>query len=400
MADTLLGGIVINEILADPNTSSTSGFDTNQDGIFDAEDEFVELYNTSAVAIDIGGLELWDSGYGNWFTIPLGTILQPGAHALVMTGFEGATLTGDPGDLFFYAERNAPFINNGGDNVVVLDPVNDEYISATYNGDALDDPTTYTGFSSTATQSGSGEDFGSDIDGNSIQRMPDGADTFTNSETPTPGTANVCFTRGTQFQTAQGSVLIEDLEPGNQLCTHDGRLVVVKWIWEQHWLADDLCNNPKLVPVKVKRDAFGEGVPKRDICVSQHHRLLVSSRIVERMFGKADVLVPAKDLLHVPGVSLFHRGDDITYYHILLDTHEVLLAEGLPAESLFLGEEVMKTLTNEAIEEICAVFRVDRKRLTHSGFRSKWPFASGKKVRRLAARHALNSHPLYRTVRQ
>lgn len=394
MPDTLLGGIVINEILVDPNTSSTSGFDTNQDGVFDDEDEFVELLNISATAIDISGLELWDAGNGNWFTFPPGTILQPGAHAMVMAGSESATLTGAPDDLFFYAGRNSPLINNGGDNVVALDRINDEYISARYNGDPLDDPTTYSGFSPTAMQSGAGENFGSDIDGNSIQRSPDGADTFVNNETPTPGTTNVCFTGGTQFETAQGFVLIEDIQPGDLLRTHDGRLVAVKWIWAQHWTARDLRENPKLLPIQIKRSAFADGVPKRDMCVSQHHRLLVNSRIAERMFGQSEVLVPAKDLLDVPGVIALQECADVTYYHVLLDVHEVLLAEGLPAESLFLGAEVLKTLSSEAINEICTIFRVSRATLTKTDFGSKWFLASGRRARKLAERHAKNRKSL------
>lgn len=90
--------------------------------------------------------------------------------------------TGDPGDLFFDAGRGSALINNGGDNVTLYDPSNDEFVQATYNGDALDDPTLgasgYSGFSATATRNGTGEDLGNDTDGQSLQRTGDGADTF------------------------------------------------------------------------------------------------------------------------------------------------------------------------------------------------------------------------------
>jgi hypothetical protein len=55
--DTLRGGIVINEVLIDPN-SSTLNFDTDGNGTAETEDEFIEIYNLSGSAIDIGGLEL------------------------------------------------------------------------------------------------------------------------------------------------------------------------------------------------------------------------------------------------------------------------------------------------------------------------------------------------------
>lgn len=51
MADMLLGGIVINEIIVDPN--GASNFDTDGNGIADDEDEYVELFNASASAVDI-----------------------------------------------------------------------------------------------------------------------------------------------------------------------------------------------------------------------------------------------------------------------------------------------------------------------------------------------------------
>ena len=150
MADTLLGGIVINEILVDPN--GATNFDT--DGTAPATDEYVEFFNTSSSAIDISGLELWDAGGGNWFTFPPGTILQPGGHALVLSGVQsgGALPTGGANDLFFDAGRGTALINNGADNVTLYDPTNDEFVRATFNGDTLDDPTLgggYTGFSDT-----------------------------------------------------------------------------------------------------------------------------------------------------------------------------------------------------------------------------------------------------------
>lgn len=170
MVDVLRGGIAINEVLVDPN--GAINYDTDGNGTAANTDEYVELVNTSGSAIDIGGLQLWDAGTGLWFTFPDSPLmLEPGAHALVITGVQtgGSLPTGDPDDLFFDAGRSSPLINNGGDNVVVYDPLADEYILATYNGDAQDTPETdYAGFSGTATQVGAGENMGNDTDGLSL----------------------------------------------------------------------------------------------------------------------------------------------------------------------------------------------------------------------------------------
>ena len=63
MPDTLLGGIIINEILADPN--GANNFDTDGNGVARNGDEFIEFKNTSGAAIDISGLERWDAGRDN-----------------------------------------------------------------------------------------------------------------------------------------------------------------------------------------------------------------------------------------------------------------------------------------------------------------------------------------------
>ena len=184
-ADTtavLDGGICINEVLIDP-TGSTYNFDTDGNGTASATDEFIELYNLSASAIDISGWELWDAGVNNWYTFPGAvdsgtTMLQPNAYAVVVIGVQGGgslpTMT-NPSSLSFDAGRGSAVINDGGDNVTLYDPGANEYIQILYNGDSADDPPVdYSGFSATATRVGSVEDWGSDLDGISLTRSPSG----------------------------------------------------------------------------------------------------------------------------------------------------------------------------------------------------------------------------------
>jgi len=192
------GGICINEILIDPN--GTDNFDTDGDGTARTEDEFVELYNLSGGTIDISGWELWDAGVGNWFTFPGAadsgtTMLAAGAYAFVIadvqTGGSLPTMT-NPSSLAFDANRGASgAMNNGGDNVVLYDPGADEYIQLRYNGDTEDNPpSSYTGFSATASRVGSTEDWGSDQDGHSLSRYPSGDTAVGVHDVIVPGGAN------------------------------------------------------------------------------------------------------------------------------------------------------------------------------------------------------------------
>jgi len=393
MADQLLGGIVINEILADPN--GANNFDTDGNGTANATDEFVEILNTSNAAIDISGLQLWDQGNNNWFTFPSGTILQPGAHAMVITGVQagGALPTGAADDLFFDAGRGSAVINNGKDNVVLYDPANDEFIQALFNNDTLDDPTTsYSGFSATATRVGAGEDFGTDSDGFSIQRSPDGGNTFVNNSTPTPGTTNICFTRGTLFDTPNGP----HLRPGDMLLTKDHGPQPVRWIWARSRTLQELRENPALHAVQITKGALGAGLPRRTLRVSRQHRLLLHSKIANRMYGKLEVLAPAKDLLAIKGITTAPLNGGVIYYHILMQQHEILFAEGAPAESLYLGHQTLHAIEPEARAELELIFGAD-----WDLFAKPPPPArlmiSGKKVRNMVARHRKNNKAVLNT---
>ena len=348
MADTLLNGIVINEVLVDPN--GALNFDTDGSGSADATDEYVELYNNSAIPIDISGLELWDQGVGNWFTFPPGTVLEPGAHALVMTGVQpgGSLPTGDPGDLFFDAGRGSAVINNGGDNVTVYDPVNDQFIQATFNGDSLDDPTLgsggYSGFSSTATRSGSGEDFGNDTDGLSLQRDGDGADVFT-SDGPTPGTTNVCFSNGTYLATPEGEKPIEQLRVGDLVLTADRGGQPIAWLFTKTWTPIEVAAAPNLAAVLIRKDALAHGLPAADLLISPNQRVLIDDWRAELMFGEAGVLVSAVALIDDNQIRRAAIQSEVTYHSLLLEDHRIVAAEGLATDSLFPDERTIAGLS-------------------------------------------------------
>ncbi|AKS45781.1 Lamin Tail Domain [Octadecabacter temperatus] len=395
MADMLLGGIIINEIFVDPN--GALNFDTDGNGTASALDEYVELYNTSGSAIDISGLELWDSGSGQWFTFPAGSVLESGGRAMVLTGVQlgGSLPTGGPDDLFFDAGRGTAVINNGGDNVTLYDPNNDEFIQATFNGDPLDDPTTYSGFSGTATQVGAGEDFGNDTDGESLQRDGDGQDTFI-SGTPTPGTTNVCFADGTRLATPNGEISIEDLKIGDLVHTADDGPQPVRWLYSCTWQREDVSQSLNLSAVLIRADALGVGLPSCDLRLSQQHRVLVQGAIAQRMFGEDEVLIPAKALLSVAGVSLEVPEVSVTYYHVMLDDHHIVTANAVAAESLFLGEQALASIPEQGLKEISLLLDVSIDDLTDGSVEAlpARALVGGRRASRLVARHLRNNRPL------
>ncbi|MGF1461379.1 MAG: lamin tail domain-containing protein [Leptolyngbyaceae cyanobacterium] len=173
---SVLTSLVFNEVLPDPNSSSNN-FDTDGDGTAETGDEFVELYNTTSNALDISGLQFWDAGNNNYFTIPDGTTLGPNSFVVLVSDVsDGSLPTVEAGSQAFSASSGlSGIINNGGDNLVVYDPATDGYIQAVYNGDGADTPTVdYDGFSATANLFGTIQDLGNDTDGISLALSPDG----------------------------------------------------------------------------------------------------------------------------------------------------------------------------------------------------------------------------------
>ncbi|WP_181318319.1 Hint domain-containing protein [Pseudogemmobacter blasticus] len=203
-----------------------------------------------------------------------------------------------------------------------------------------------------------------------------------------------CFTRGTMIETARGDVAIEDLRRGDLVRTADHGLQPIRWIGSRRLAAGDLAANPKLRPIRIRAGALGRGLPLQDVVVSPQHRVLVSSKVAERMFGEREVLVPARHLLLINGIDVAEEMAAVEYFHILFDRHQIVFAAGAPMESLFTGPEALKSVGPEARREIFEIFpeleTLDATALPQPAR----PIQSGRIARKLAARHVQNGMTL------
>jgi Hint domain len=132
----------------------------------------------------------------------------------------------------------------------------------------------------------------------------------------------ICFLAGTNILTPSGEVHVEDLKPGDRVLTVDGRSMPVRWIGRQsvsRLFADPL----RVLPIRVKAGAFVENVPARDLLVSPDHALLVDGVLIQ-----AGALVNGTSITREENVPA-----SFTYYHVEVDEHSLILAEGAPAET-------------------------------------------------------------------
>ncbi|MDE2006279.1 MAG: Hint domain-containing protein, partial [Rhodospirillales bacterium] len=131
-----------------------------------------------------------------------------------------------------------------------------------------------------------------------------------------------CFAAGTRLAGAHGAVAVEDLRPGDLLRTASGALRPVRWIGQR---AIDLARHPdphRAQPIRVAADAFADGIPARDLLLSPDHAVFDRGR-----------LIPIRLLVNGSTITRETGYRRITYYHVELDSHDLLLAEGLTAES-------------------------------------------------------------------
>ena len=140
-----------------------------------------------------------------------------------------------------------------------------------------------------------------------------------------------CFTPGTLIATPDGARMIDDLEPGDPITTLDGPQPIV---WLGRLPVNALqARNPAFRPIRIRAGALGDGLPWRDMLVSPQHRFVVSGWRADILFGSASVLVAAKHLVNDMTIRPVDVGA-LTYMHLLLPQHHIILAEGALTESL------------------------------------------------------------------
>jgi hypothetical protein len=130
-----------------------------------------------------------------------------------------------------------------------------------------------------------------------------------------------CYAAGTRILTPTGEVPIERLREGDLVQTVSGRTQPIRWIGHRRV---DFRRHPerrRILPVRIAAHAFGPGQPKRDLLLSPDHAVFLE-----------DVLIPVRHLIDGRTVVQIEC-QVMTYYHIELPRHDVVLADGLPAES-------------------------------------------------------------------
>ncbi|WP_413718612.1 Hint domain-containing protein [Silicimonas sp. MF1-12-2] len=149
-----------------------------------------------------------------------------------------------------------------------------------------------------------------------------------------------CYTEGTLIETPDGPRPIEAIAPGDLVTTLDGRHVPVRFSAKRHVRARELRAFPALQPILIPAGSVAPGMPSSDLTVSALHRVLVRDPDIELLFGLDAAYVAARDLPRARPAPI----RDLTYVHVLCDSHECLIANGCQSESLLPGDVALASL--------------------------------------------------------
>jgi hypothetical protein len=153
------------------------------------------------------------------------------------------------------------------------------------------------------------------------------------------GTGLVC---GTLIKTVRGEEAVEDLIVGDLVLSPDSGYRPVVRILSHSLTRIEMLKAPHLWPVKIAAGALGQGMPERDLLVSQQHLVLLSSKLAAEAAGHREILIPAKTLLGLPGVSLAVPAAGAKFHQIGFAQHELIWTNGVLTGSLVPGAGAMK----------------------------------------------------------
>lgn len=202
----------------------------------------------------------------------------------------------------------------------------------------------------------------------------------------------ICFAQGTRIDTVFGPMPVELLRPGALVRTRDHAYQPLRWVGRRIVSPVWMRRAPNLRPVRISAGALGPGLPAQDLTVSPQHRILLRSAIVARVSGQEELLVPAKALIGLPGITLVEAPGWTIYFHLLFDRHEIIFANGAEAESLLTGREALRSLTAAAKQELLTLFPDLRSR--ERSMALVRPVMASRPARNLAVRHVKNRKPL------
>lgn len=359
-ADTIDGGTGADTIDAGTGNDVVTGGDGNDSVIAGDGNDNVSGDAGDDTLIGGTGNDILDGGLGN-------DSLDGGADNDILTGGDGDdTLIGDTGDDYLTGGAGADSLDAGAGNDTIYAGSGDTVTGGDGDDSFFVGPSDVNGTALTITGGEGGETLGDtlNITGPATINMT-GAEAGT--VTWVDGTVltfseieNVnyvpCFTPGTRIKTARGEIDVAEITVGDCILTRDNGYQPVRWTGTKSLTGSQLRNDPTLQPIRIQANAFGPGLPERDMLVSPQHRVALTGARVQLLTGEDEVLAAAGSLTQNPRVRQVSPGKGVTYVHFMFDRHELVMSDGTWTESFQPGDLSLAGLDAPQRAELLRLF--------------------------------------------
>ncbi|WP_173577336.1 Hint domain-containing protein [Acetobacter fallax] len=131
-----------------------------------------------------------------------------------------------------------------------------------------------------------------------------------------------CYCRGTLITTEHGEIPVEQLSIGDHVITAENGPRPIRWIGRRSYSGQFARGNRDILPVVFRKGSLGNNLPTTDLSVSPLHAMFLDG-----------VLVPAVTLVNGTSIVQAECMDEVAYFHIELDSHDLVLANGAPSET-------------------------------------------------------------------
>jgi autotransporter passenger strand-loop-strand repeat protein len=276
------------------------------------------VLNYSLAVSSTGGAELVYSGG----TASVTTVDTGGSAVSTIVNDSGFEVVSDGGTASFTT------VNNGGEEVMFAGSAT----STTVNLGGPIDFTQFGGETGGTAFVGANDVLSVTVDGITATQQLAGtyyaSENFVLSVAPIYAGAQVtlegtpCYCRGTPILTDRGEIAVEDLHIGDRVVRLSGAARPIRWIGRRSYAGRFAAGNRNVLPIMIRRSALFDGTPRRDLYVSPLHAMFLEG-----------VLVPASALVNGASIVQLEAVEQVEYFYIELDTHDVILAEAAPSET-------------------------------------------------------------------